>query len=176
RDVQGARLLERLAGIGDLRAHKLGEPRLDALGHLAQQRATLRERRAAPRTLERCARRLHRAVDERGVRLAHRAQRGPVDRTQVLKAVACADELAAHQARQLGAGERVRIGGGGWAHVARSLGLPISKQTIVFCPSGMQFIYRYNGPPRAGSAPCPAYPSAALRRARLAALRTSALG
>ena len=109
RDVERARLLQRLAGVGDFGAHELGEALLDALRHLAQQRAALGHRQARPRPAQRGARGLHRALDERIVRLGDRADGGAVDGIDVLERASLAHELAPDEAGELAAGEGVRV-------------------------------------------------------------------
>ena len=62
------------------------EAPLDAVGHLAQQRTALGGGGAAPRAAQRRARRLHGAIDERGVGLGDGAEHTAVDRAYVVEA------------------------------------------------------------------------------------------
>jgi len=78
RNVDRARLLQGLAGVGDLGAHELGKALLDALRDLAQQRTALRRRQPCPRPAQRRARGLYGAIDERLIRLGDRGQDRPL--------------------------------------------------------------------------------------------------
>ncbi len=121
RNVDRARLLQGLAGVGDLGAHELGKALLDALRDLAQQRAALRRRQACPRPAQRRARGLYGAIDERLIRLGDRGQDPAVDRIDVLEAASLAHELATDEAGQLLGSKRVRVGFGGQPHRVRIL-------------------------------------------------------
>jgi hypothetical protein len=109
RDVERARLGERLARIGDLGGDEFGKALLDALGYPAQQRAALRQRQPPPGAAERRARGIDRTRDEGGVRLAHGADGLPVDRADVREAARAGNEFAADEAGELPPREGVRI-------------------------------------------------------------------
>ena len=119
RDVEPARLRERLAGVGNLGAHELREALLDAIGHLAQQRAALGRvsRPHGPRSAARaaCTARSTSAASASVTVHEHAA----VHRVDVLEAAAGAGELTADETGQLRAREGVRVARGWRAHAAR---------------------------------------------------------